>query len=42
MFYLFSNSIGCEIFDQGRMSFEKTFKILFKESIIIMLRTIAI
>jgi hypothetical protein len=36
---LFSNSIDCEIFGQGGMSFEKSFKILFKESITIMLKT---
>jgi hypothetical protein len=36
---LFSNNIDCEILGQGGMSFEKSFKILFKESITIMLKT---
>ena len=35
---MFSNSINYEIIGQGRMSFKKNFKILFKESITIMLR----
>jgi hypothetical protein len=40
MFHLFSNSIiDCEIFSQDEMNFEKSFKILFKELITIMLRT---
>jgi hypothetical protein len=39
MLHVFSNSIDYEILGQGRMSFEKSFKILFKESITIMLRT---
>jgi len=37
--HMFSNSIDYEILGQGGMSFEKSFKILVKESIIIMLRT---
>jgi len=37
--HVFSNSIDYEILGQGGMSFEKSFKILVKESIIIMLRT---
>jgi hypothetical protein len=36
---MFSNSIDCEILGQGRMSFEKSFKILFKESMTTMLRS---
>jgi hypothetical protein len=39
IFYLFSNNIDCEIFGQGGMSFEKNFKILFKELMAIILRT---
>jgi hypothetical protein len=37
--HLFSNSIDCEILGQGGMSFEKSYRILFKESMNIMLRT---
>jgi hypothetical protein len=38
MFHMFSNSIDYEIIGQDGMSFKKSFKILFKESITIMLR----
>ena len=39
IFFLFSNSIDCEIPSQDGMSFEKSFKILLKEFLTIMLRT---
>jgi hypothetical protein len=34
---MFSNNIDCEILGKSGMSFEKNFKILFKESMTIML-----
>jgi hypothetical protein len=39
MFHMFLNSIDCEIFSQGGMNFEKSLKIVFKESMTIMLKT---
>ena len=37
IFYLFLNSIDCEILRQGEMRFEKSFKILFKKSMTMVL-----
>jgi len=39
MFHIFSNNIDCEILVQDEMRFEKSFQILFKESITMVLRT---